>query len=828
MFKSLRSKILFVFIAMIVFSAIMTMIIVKRKLTVILEELENKSARNLLETVVLNVESEYKSILFHKNFLLKSKKQRLKEINAMAVQSIDHFYNLFKENILSEEDAKKFALERLEKIRYDDGTGYVWISSTTEPYDKIIMHPTIPDLNLTKLDQSEVKFFLESQPHIFSDAAKKCLKDGSGFVEYLWPKPTDNGLTEKQPKLSYVSHYKNWNWVVGCGLYIDDIEKSSNQRLNAVLKELRHTLSQVRIAKNGYIFVFKGDGEMLIHPKLGKADFKTSKNAFTGNLIVDDLKSVAKQPNGYLDYLWEKLDSEGNFSFKKRAFVSYFEPLDWYIASSVYHDDIEILSKSVLKEILYITFILFSIAALLAVLLSKNLTKPLQELTKAAKKIKFSGMKNTPIPISGTSETKELGMILDEMINSIEHSVKEKENLLNELGASNKDLVEANLKLAEEIIERKHIEKELRQSNDKYQSIVENSTDTIVLNTPDGKISYISPACKNVLGYYPNELSNNLISICHPEDVKIMKSIYKDAAKGKNGSNVEIRIVTSGKTVKWISFSWAPIFQNQKIYMVLSIIRDITEQKRLQEELMNAKKLESIGILAAGIAHDFNNLLMAVEGNLVLAMDDITEETTCSELLKNAEKAARLAIELSKQMSSFAKSETPIKKVLSLKQIILDAAKFTSKGHNIECEFNFQENLLDVEADKTQITRVINNLILNSIQAMDNKGVITITCANSKVSKTTKLPLDEGNYITISIEDTGTGIAPENIEKIFDPYFTTKEKNAVKGTGLGLSTSYAIIKKHKGHISVKSKINQGSTFSIYLPALDKKPSETSV
>ena len=822
MFKTLRSKILFVLIAMIVVSAVPTMIFVERKITSILVELENQNARNLLKTVALNVESEYKSILFHKKHTLENRKNKLKEINRIAINAIDEYYLLFMNNKLTEQEAKKLAIEKVQKIRYDNGAGYVWINDTVLPYPNIIMHPTNPEFNLKRINESDFKAFSLNSKNLLKTAVEKCLKDGEGYINYLWPKPTKNGLTAKQRKLSYINYYKKWNWIIGTGLYIDDIEQNAKERLEAVLDELRLTLSKLRIAENGYIFIFTGDRKMLIHPRLEKVDFYNYKNPITKNLILEDIKKVVKQSSGYLDYRWEKIESEGKFTFWKRVFVSYFEPLDWYIASSVYLNDIETRSKSVVKDIFYITIILFSLASLVAFLLSRNMAKPLQELAKAAKKIKFSGSKNTPIPISGTSETKELGLILDEMINSIEFSVKEKQNLLKKLESSNKDLIETNLKLAEEIIERKHIENELRKSNDKYQSIVENSTDTIMLTNPKGKISYISPACKHVLGYYPNELNNSLISICHPEDVKIMRSIYKDALKGKTGANVEIRIITSENKIKWISYSWAPIIQNQIIYMVVSIIRDITEQKSMQEDLINAKKLESIGILAAGIAHDFNNLLMAVIGNIMLTMQDIDKNSPPAETLKNAEKAARLAIDLSKQMSSFAKGENPIKNIISLKQIIIDTVKITTKGSNIQCDFEFDDNLFEIEANKTQIIRVINNLILNSMQAMNNQGVIKISCKNSKISKRTKLPLNKGKYIKISIEDTGTGIKPENIQKIFDPYFSTKEKNSVKGTGLGLTTSYSIIKRHNGFITVQSELNKGTIFDIFLPALEKQ------
>ena len=242
--------------------------------------------------------------------------------------------------------------------------------------------------------------------------------------------------------------------------------------------------------------------------------------------------------------------------------------------------------------------------------------------------------------------------------------------------------------------------------------------------------------------------------------------------------------------------------------------------KTANEELLKAQKLESIGFLAGGIAHDFNNILTAIIGNIVIAKEFSKEEDELFEILSTAEKASMRARDLTQQLLTFSKGGAPIFKVTSVAEILKESANFALRGSKVNCKTLIIEDLWSVEIDDGQISQVINNMIINAEQAMRDGGTVTISAENVHVSSEDAMPLQEGKYIKITIEDTGCGIPQDILPNIFDPYFSTKEK----GSGLGLASAYSIIKKHKGHIAIQSDVGVGTIFHIYLPASQRKAS----
>jgi PAS domain S-box-containing protein len=244
------------------------------------------------------------------------------------------------------------------------------------------------------------------------------------------------------------------------------------------------------------------------------------------------------------------------------------------------------------------------------------------------------------------------------------------------------------------------------------------------------------------------------------------------------------------------------------------VLRDITEKKKIVEHQQKAERLETIGILAGGIAHDFNNMLMAIMGNIQLAKMECNPDDEIFEALTEAENASLRARDLTHQLLTFSKGGAPIKKTAYIADLIKDSAGFALRGSNVRCEFSLPDDLWPVEIDEGQISQVINNLIINADHAMPEGGTIKVNAENMTIGSEESLPLQHGKYVKMSLKDHGVGIPPAHLPKIFDPYFTTKQK----GSGLGLATSYSIIKKHDGYINVESEMGVGTTFDIYLPA----------
>ncbi len=251
---------------------------------------------------------------------------------------------------------------------------------------------------------------------------------------------------------------------------------------------------------------------------------------------------------------------------------------------------------------------------------------------------------------------------------------------------------------------------------------------------------------------------------------------------------------------------------------VIEYVRDVTETKRAEEERLRLSNLESLATLAGGIAHDFNNILTAILGNIGLAGLELDHTDRSRERLSAAETACLQAQKLAKQLLTFAKGGAPVKQPVSLENLVTEAASFAGRGSQVKCASSFPDHLWPVEADPGQISQVFQNLLINAIQAMPSGGTIKVQGENLAVAAGSNLPLAPGRYVKISVEDQGVGLPADYLTKIFDPYFTTKQK----GSGLGLATAYSIVKNHLGHIAVASKLGAGTTFQVYLPASVKK------
>lgn len=419
MYRSLRSRLLLVVAATVSLTVLSIFLLAKNEMTEAITSAGERHARDLLHAISLSVSTEYDSLLFHRATTLERRKAELENIIDIALSSLEenHHKQLNKE--LSPEQARRMASETIRRLRYDHGVGYFWINDMQRPVPRMIMHPTLPELNGKVLDNPMFNTAQGINENLFSAAVNVCDQWGEGFVDYLWPKPTAEGLTEQQPKISYVRLFKPWNWVLGTGVYIDDIESETQKRLSAIILELKKTFANVRVANTGYMFLFNGKREMLIHPHLEKKEFASLVNPATQAPLVDDLMAASRTPDQSIDYIWDKPGFKGEYRFKKRAFITYFEPLDWYIGSSMYLDELTRPSIELQNRIMLLSLLPFAVAMLIALFLARSMTKPLWRLTRAARTIESQGLAAADIPIGGTREIQALGRVLEEMVESL-------------------------------------------------------------------------------------------------------------------------------------------------------------------------------------------------------------------------------------------------------------------------------------------------------------------------------------------------------------------------------------------------------------------------
>ena len=357
----------------------------------------------------------------------------------------------------------------------------------------------------------------------------------------------------------------------------------------------------------------------------------------------------------------------------------------------------------------------------------------------------------------------------------------------------------------------------LKQSRETYRDLVEHINEVIYSLDDQGVITYVSPAIESITGN-PSAVyvGKNFLPFFHSDDQQKLVEEYEMILSGQSHVN-ESRILTNSGEYRWVSLSSRPIKESNRITGLRGVLADITEQKMLEQELLNARKLESVGILAGGIAHDFNNLLMVITGNISLAKTIAGSSEKVNEFLSEVESALDRAQKLTQQLLTFSKGGSPVKETANLIDLVRETASFSLRGSNVSCQFDFPDHLWLVDVDKGQFGQVIQNLIINADQAMPEGGIVNIKGENVHIADDdvkSAAGLRSGDYVILTIQDQGIGISDEYLQKIFDPYFTTKQK----GSGLGLATTYSIIKNHDSTIAVQSQIGVGTTFTISIPA----------
>lgn len=411
--------------------------------------------------------------------------------------------------------------------------------------------------------------------------------------------------------------------------------------------------------------------------------------------------------------------------------------------------------------------------------------------------------------------------------------------------------------LKAEIENRKRAEAEIRKSQEKYQQIADNLPQTLFETDLNGTLKFVNKAGFEIFGYSQEDFEKgvNIFDAIAPQDRLNAKKRFELNLNLKTSSNSgsNYLMLRKNQTTFPGIVNAHPIFEDGVVTGLRGFIVDITELKKAEEkikaaydnleerikertaelaikneelkneiekrkkmetELLKTSKLESISVMAGGIAHDFNNFLAGIAGNIEVAiMYSNSEKVT--ELLNKAHMVTLKAKAVTTQLLTFSKTQKPKKSLVNINDIVTNCADFTVRGTSIKCEFSINASTSITSADEGQITQVITNIILNSIQAMPDGGIIKLSTSNVTYEENRDLLKKCETYIKISIVDSGIGIDEKNIDKVFDPYFTTKSK----GSGLGLASAYSIVNNHDGVITIDSGSGRGTTVNVFLPII---------
>ncbi len=399
---------------------------------------------------------------------------------------------------------------------------------------------------------------------------------------------------------------------------------------------------------------------------------------------------------------------------------------------------------------------------------------------------------------------------------------KTKEELLAQI-----DELKRRIELLEKSEAEHHsnFEAALKESEAKYRQLADIAPAGIwEIDLKTGKFTSVNQVMCDYTGYTEEEfLSLRPWDVLTEDSLNKQLERYDKILKGESVSEIaEYEFI--GKNGRELVILVRPKFEYEdgQPVKVTTIAHDITEKKKMEQELLKAQKLESLGVLAGGIAHDFNNFLSGIMGNISLAKLGTDQDEDITESLDEALRVASRASALTRQLLVFSKGGAPIKKTASISEVLKDSTVFALRGSKVKCEFSIDEDLWPVRVDLGQFSQVIHNLALNAVQAMPQGGSIRLDAHNADLKEQSGSPLKAGRYAMITIQDEGLGIPREHLDKVFDPYFTTKHK----GSGLGLTMTYSTIHAHDGHIEVDSEMGKGTTFRIYMPASNEELEES--
>ncbi|HJQ21516.1 MAG TPA: PAS domain S-box protein [Gemmatimonadaceae bacterium] len=379
--------------------------------------------------------------------------------------------------------------------------------------------------------------------------------------------------------------------------------------------------------------------------------------------------------------------------------------------------------------------------------------------------------------------------------------------------------------IIQDVTDRKRVEDSVRHSERWFRSIIENSSEMVIVVDVDGSSKYVSPSCKRVLGVEPRDVvGRQIFEFVHPEDVRAVQLEFARLLEQRGAATpLEFRIRNVLGGWRTVLVTARNLMHDPHVYGVIITARDITDQKALELQFQHMQKMEAVGRLASGVAHDFNNLLSVIQGNAQLALRSMNAESPGHDEIREIGLAADRAGVLTRQLLTFSRQQPLSMEELRPNAVIEEIERLLRRllGDDVKLALSLEALGGCVRADRGQLEQVLMNLVVNARDAIAGSGKVEIATGDTELKQDfvrmhpgTKA----GKYVVIAVSDTGCGMSPEVKGRIFEPFFTTKQRG--KGTGLGLSTVYGIVQQCGGFLLVDSEPGRGSTFKIYLPRVD--------
>ncbi|MBI9014946.1 MAG: cache domain-containing protein [Clostridiales bacterium] len=849
MLNSLKTRMILSIAGLVSISILITFLIVLQNVTSQMKLTLDEEAISSIEFTKRYIEVQYNNILRTDEIILETKKKQLTDTTDLVFVQLEEIYKAYETGTYSESQAKKLAIETISRAQYGDG--FFWIHSMEKPYPRMILNTQEPSLNGKVLDDSRFNALKATNENVFKHSRDMVQENSEGYFEYYWYEKKG----DQKDKMAYVRLFEPWQWVIGTDLVYDEIEEQGLEAYDTATIELNKINNESRTIK-GYFFVFDSNHNMLVHPNLAGQNTLSLINPLTGNPITRELMGVSDFNNEYLEYLWDKPDDPDNFVYTKRAYVTYFEPLDWYIASSYYEDEINKRIYDMIRIIISVFIILLIVSIVLAILISSSITNPLSLLVEKILKTDKEGIPNH-IEISGTTEVQVLSETMNHMISSIRES-----------------------------------QAEIKSSHNKLQNILDSATKLSVVSTdPNGLIQIFNIGSENMLGYKAEELIDiKTPEIFHLQSELIERSRVLSELYQKNISGFDV-FRTIPDEMGYEESEWTYVRKDgthltanlivtkivdekNNITGYLGMATDITSKKDMekklkerteelkravknlitheehledmvnertikleesvktiqetQNQLIESEKMALLGSLVAGVAHEINTpvgISITLASNLEDRSDKFIKKLEEGKLTRNEViDFVQVVSESSKMLYRTMKQSADL--VQSFKLVAVDQSVESKRQFEL-CEYiqeilnslgsKFEranikikvtcENVIFIDSYPGTFYQILTNLLMNSLKHgfMDQEsGVIEIEL------------IDKEESFEIIYQDNGVGIDEDQTKKIFEPFYTTRRSDG--GTGLGLNiVNNLIYQKLKGNLTFTSSIDEGIKFVITIP-----------
>jgi len=719
-------------------------------------------------------------------------KQDVKSRTYEAYQIAEHIYDNNK-NTKSLQEIKQMIQDALHAAAWDQSRGYYFVEDM-DGYEIVNRNnPELVGKNILSLRDGHGTF-------IMKEIISTVTSGGEGFCTYHWNMPNDPDTLV--PKISYVKLFKPLNWIIGNGKYLNTEE-------SLIQKEILSYVEKITYEKTGYIFIGDWNGNTLSGPSKGKNMFHMKDE--NGIWIVQDLIQAAKAGGGYVTYVMPQL--EGHDPLPKISYAEGIEEWEWYVGTGIYIHEIDAALKMKEKELkektwqktiktsMYLIFLLifiFILAHYISLRIKRNLKL-------------FKTFFNQAVISDTAIDTNNLHF-----------------NEFQQLAESANQMVD----------QRKKVRQELQASESRFYKIIETAHIPMAINNEMGDIILINQNFSELFGYNKNDIPtmDHWWELAYPDKSQRIKAILKWKERVKDSKSRKNSLFGEMRTIRCKDDSIRQIEVNytQVDSIRLTTFHDLTdkikadkEKELLRKQLMQAQKMEAIGLMAGGVAHDLNNILSGIIGYPEIILRQLPTNSKLRKSIKAIQDCGTRASDVVADLITVARGVASARDVSNLNHLIQEYLsspeylKLMEKYDLITCKTDLEKNLLNVSCSETHIKKCIMNLVMNAAESITGPGHIMISTANKYLDKKIfhNQNLNIGEYSVISISDTGEGIENEDLERIFEPFYT-KKVMGLSGTGLGLTVVWNTVKDHNGGVSVQSS-DSGTVFDLYFPATRK-------